>query len=256
MFRSVRFAALLLCLAPAIAPSQTAEHQTASVATQNALRTLIASETRPDEQRMRDPYRHPFETLTFFGIDPAATVVEIWPGGPGGYYRRILEPLLRQGGGRYVPVENDSPFPATVPELPYGDVDIVLVFRAHGFLIYEHPAQDYVDALFAMLKPGGVLGIVDHKGDEAVPQDPKGENGYVNESHFRSMAERAGFRLIASSDVNRNPRDTKDHPRGVYSLPPTLGGTLPFTAARQRFLAIGESDRFTLKFVKPRTAAR
>ncbi len=214
------------------------------------LAAVIAGEDRPAAQRARDRYRHPLETLSFFDVAPTMTVVEIWPGGQGGYYRRILEPYLAPGG-RYIPVPQSSPFPDPVPTVPYGEVDMVLVFRAHGFMIYDRPAQAYFDAIHAMLRPGGVFGIVDHKGDEAGPQDPRARNGYVNESHVLEMARKAGFRLEARSDVNRNPKDTKDHPRGVYSLPPTLSGTLPFTAARARFLAIGESDRFTLRFRKP-----
>jgi predicted methyltransferase len=245
-------AAVLLTLAtPPIAAAQSRDHSTSGEATQVTLQTLIASDDRPDNHRARDRYRNPFQTLVFFGIEPDMTVVEIWPGGQGGFYRRLLEPLISGGGGRYIPVDDNSAFPGTVPGLPYGEVDLVLVFRAHGFMIYQHPAQDYVDAIYTMLRPGGIFGIVDHAGDESVPQDPTGANGYVNESHFLAMAETAGFELIAASDINRNPRDTKDHPQGVYSLPPTLAGTLPFTSARQRFLDIGESDRFTLKFVKP-----
>lgn len=128
---------------------------------------------------------------------------------------------------------------------------MVLVFRAHGFIIYEKPAQKYVDALFTMLKPGGIFGIVDHAGDEAIPQDPEGDNGYVNESHVRMMAEEAGFIFLADSQVNRNPNDIKDHPEGVWSLPPSLQGTSAGSEERQRYLDIGESDRFTLKFYKP-----
>lgn len=238
----------LTLLALLATPALAQDHATSSPDTRAKIAALVAGD-RPDSHKDRDRWRHPLETLVFFGIEPGMTVAEIWPGGQGGFYRRILGPLIEEGGGRYIPVTDD--FPGTVPDLPYGEVDMVLVFRAHGFMIYDRPAQEHVDALYAMLRPGGIFGIVDHAGDEAVPQDPEGENGYVNESHFRAMAEKAGFRLIASSDVNRNPRDTKDHPRGVYSLPPTLAGTFPFTDARQKYLDIGESDRFTLKFVKP-----
>jgi len=226
-------------------------HRAASPETQARLEALIASDERPDSQRERDKYRHPFETLTFFGIEPGMTVAEIWPGGQGGYYRRILAPLIEQGGGRYIPVQGNSRFPDAVPGLPYGEVDMVLVFRAHGFTIYDRPAQAYFDALFAMLRPGGILGIVDHKGAEDDSRAEAIEKGYVKEEHVREMAANAGFRFLAESDVNRNPKDSTDHPRGVYSLPPTLAGSLPFTDARERFLEIGESDRFTLKFVKP-----
>lgn len=226
-------------------------HRTASPETRATLEALIASDDRPDGQRARDRYRHPLETLTFFGVEPDMTVAEIWPGGQGGFYRRILEPFITQGGGRYIPVEGGSRFPDAVPGLPYGEVDLVLVFRAHGFTIYDRPAQSYIDAIFEMLRPGGVLGIVDHKGAEEDSREEAIEKGYVREEHLREMAAKAGFRFLAESDVNRNPKDTTDHPRGVYSLPPTLAGSLPFTDARERFLEIGESDRFTLKFVKP-----
>lgn len=244
------FPAFLILLSLLGAPSWAYE-QRATPETVAKLHALIESDERPDSYKERDRYRHPLETLTFFGIDPAMTVIEIWPGGQGGFYRRILAPMIDEGGGRYVPVTDDSGFPDTVAGVPYGEADMVLVFRAHGFMIYEHDAQVYVDALYKMLKPGGVFGIVDHAGDESVPQDPEGENGYVNESHFLALAEKAGFVLVESSDINRNPNDSKDHPRGVYSLPPTLAGSLPLTEARRKFLAIGESDRFTLKFKKP-----
>ncbi len=240
----------LLSSGPVLAGQRDIQDAIPEIVAEGSLRAVVESEARPAAQRARDRYRHPLETLRFFGLAPDMTVVEIWPGGQGGYYRRILAPYLA-AEGRYIPVPQSSPFPDRVPEVPYGEVDLVLVFRAHGFMIYDRPAQAYFDAIQAMLRPGGVFGIVDHKGDEAVPQDPRARNGYVNESHVLMMAEKAGFILEARSDINRNPEDTKNHPRGVYSLPPTLAGTLPFTDARARFLAIGESDRFTLRFRKP-----
>ncbi len=228
------------------------EHHISSPETRAKLRQLIASSDRPDRHRARDQYRHPLETLTFFGLEPGLTVVEIWPGGQGGWYRKIIEPFFKQNGGRYIPVDDNSDFPEGEAEgVPYGEVDMALVFRAHGFMIYRTPAQDHVNALYAMLKPGGILGIVDHAGDESVPQDPNGRNGYINESHFRRMAEQAGFVLLAESEVNRNPKDTRDHPRGVYSLPPSLSGSRNDEELRAKFQEIGESDRFTLKYYKP-----
>lgn len=248
----LRLAGLALALAlvwpGGAAPA--AEHLTSSPEAVARLAELVASAERPESHRARDRYRHPLETLAFLGLEPGLTVVEIWPGGQGGWYRRILEPFLG-GAGAYVPVLNRSAFPGRVEGVPYGQADMVLVFRAHGFMIYRRPAQDHVNALFEMLRPGGILGIVDHAGDEAVPQDPGGRSGYVNESHFRTMAEKAGFRFLAASDVNRNPRDTKDHPRGVYSLPPSLRGSRGDEGLRAKMLAVGESDRFTLKFYKP-----
>jgi len=228
-----------------------AEHRLSSEATQAELKTLIASNARPAKQKARDQYRRPLETLTFCGIEPAMSVVEIWPGGQGGWYRHIIEPLVEKGGGAYFPVKSRSSFPGPVESLADGAADMVFVFRAHGFMIYDESAQDHVNAVYDMLRPGGVLCIVDHAGDENVPQDPEGDNGYVNESHFRMLADNAGFELIATSDHNRNPKDDKDHPRGVWSLPPTLSGTLPLTRERKKFLEIGESDRFTHKYAKP-----
>lgn len=240
-----------LAVAMAFANVHAAEHKLSSDETQTLLRAQIDDDARPEKQKARDQYRRPFETLTFCGIEPDMTVVEIWPGGQGGWYRRIVEPVISEGGGRYIPVSGRSAFPAEVEDLPYGDVDMVLVFRAHGFMIYDEPAQQHVNAVYSMLRPGGQLCIVDHAGDENIPQDPTGENGYVNESHFKMLAAAAGFELVATSEHNRNPADTKDYPRGVWSLPPTLSRSIPGTPARKRFLEIGESDRFTHKYVKP-----
>jgi len=228
-----------------------AEYGASPIDTQQKLQALIASDSRPARHKARDKYRHPFETLSFCGIETQMTVVEIWPGGQGGWYRRIIEPLIEQGGGRYFPVVNRSAFPSKVDHVPYGEADMVFVFRAHGFMIYDAPAQDHINAIYEMLRPGGVLCIVDHAGDEAIAQDPEGENGYVNESHFFMLAKRAGFNIIAATDHNRNRKDAKDHPRGVWSLPPALAGSLPTTQQRKKFLAIGESDRFTHKYYKP-----
>lgn len=220
-------------------------------AVRERLSALIDSETRPPEVRARNRYRHPLETLAFFEIRPELTVVEIWPGGQGGWYRSILEPFFANGPGRYVPVLDESAFPGPVAEVPDGSADRVLVFRVHGFLIYDQPAQAYFDALYKMLKPGGIFGIVDHRGREEVPQDPRSADGYVNQSHVEMLARNAGFELVAQSEVNANPLDTKDHPDGVYSLPPTLRGSTLNRGLRERMQAIGESDRMTLKFRKP-----
>lgn len=214
------------------------------------LQTLIDSPDRSEDLRARNHYRNPLETLDFFEVHADLTVVEIWPGGQGGWYRSILEPYLASGG-TYIPIASNSDFPAPLPDLPDGTADRVLVFRAHGFMIYEHAAQDYFDALYRLTKPGGEFGIVDHRGDEAIPQDPEGENGYVNQSHVRRLAENAGFELIEQSEINANPADTKDYPDGVYSLPPTLRGSLFNRGFRERMREIGESDRMTLKFRRP-----
>jgi len=212
------------------------------------LQQLIGSEARSERHRARDVYRHPLETLTFFNLQPDMTVVEVFPGGQGGWYRKIIEPYIKNTpGGAYHAIRGRKGWPGkAVSGLPYGEIDMALVFRAHGFLIYGAPAQDHLVDLFKMVRPGGYLGIVDHTGDESVEQDPDGASGYVNESYFRAMAEKAGFVFVKSSPVNRNPKDTKDHPRGLYSLPPSLSGL-----DKDKHRAIGESDRFTHLYQKP-----
>ncbi len=223
------------------------DRKAATAEVQGQLKQLIANPDRPDRHVARDQYRHPLETLTFMGIDPTETVVEIFPGGQGGWYRRIIEPLIEQGGGKYYPVRGRAGWPENRADgVPYGDVDMVFVFRVHGFLIYGAPAEDHVSDIFRMLKPGGYFGIVDHAEREDVEQDPVSQNGYVKESYFRAMAEAAGFELIKTSDVNRNLADTKEHPMGVYSLPPSLRGP-----NKEEHQAIGESDRFTHLYRKP-----
>jgi predicted methyltransferase len=215
-----------------------------------SLKTLIDSDRRSEKARARNKYRHPFETLQFFDVKSNQTVVEIWPGGQGGWYRSILEPYLAQSGN-YIDVRSKDSFPKPVSKVPDNTADRVLVFRAHGFMIYDKPAQQYFDAIYKMLKPGGFFGIVDHRGDEAVPQDPKGVSGYVNQSHVLMLARNAGFELLASAEINANSADTKDYPSGLYSLPPSLKGSSFNRELREKVLNIGESDRMTLKFVKP-----
>jgi len=249
MFKSLSAAAIAAALA--CSTTLAAEPKAPDAEAHETLRTLIDSDTRPAKHKARDQYRRPMETLTFCGVAPDMTVVEVWPGGQGGWYRRIIEPFVTNGGGAYHPVASRSAFPDRVDNIPYGKADMAFVFRAHGFMIYDAPAQTHVNAVYDMLKPGGALCIVDHAGDENIPQDPEGKNGYVNESHFRKLAETAGFELIATSDHNRNPKDTKDHPRGVWSLPPTLSRSLPGTPQRAKYIEIGESDRFTHKYLKP-----
>jgi predicted methyltransferase len=215
------------------------------------LQALIDSDSRSEDARDRNQYRHPLETLSFFGLSPEQTVVEIWPGGRSGWYRSILEPFFENQPGRYIPVTNNSSFPDPVDVVPDNSADMVLVFRAHGFLIYDQPLHRYYDELFRMVKPGGVFGIVDHRELETRTQDPKGENGYIKETYLITLAENAGFQFLEKTEINANPQDTKDYPDGLYSLPPTLRGTMFNRRLRASVLEIGESDRMTMKFVKP-----
>jgi predicted methyltransferase len=132
--------------------------------------------------------------------------------------------------------------------VPPGTVDMVVTFRnIHNWMARDQAAQAFA-SMYRALKPGGVLGVVEHRGNPAVPQDPKAKSGYVNEDYAIRLIEEQGFRLVAKSEVNDNPKDTKDYEQGVWTLPPTyrLGDK-----DREKYAAIGESDRFTLRFVKP-----
>jgi predicted methyltransferase len=236
-----------------------------------ALKAAVDSSSRPADERARDQYRHPAETLEFFGIKPDMTVVEIWPGG--GWYTEILAPYLKDNGKLYAavgPGENAEAYkkmlaadPArfskvVVTELappdhlklaPPDSADMVVTFRNVHNWMRGGNAEAVFKAIYAALKPGGVLGLVEHRGDTSKPQDPKAASGYVREDHVISLAEKAGFILAGKSDINANPKDTKDYAKGVWTLPPTLrlGDT-----DKAKYLAIGESDRMTLKFLKPK----
>lgn len=242
------------------------------------LDAAIAGSHRPEADRARDRYRHPRETLLFFGLRPNQTVVEIWP--TGGWYARILAPVLN-GTGRYIaampPVVAGNAnsersrkafmdlIAASPAELgatqvvdwdigkgnlvPDGSADMVLTFRNLHNWLGRGNAEAALRDFYRALKPGGTLGVVDHRGNEAVPQDPRAASGYVNQSHAIRLIENAGFRLVATSEINANPRDTRDYEGGVWTLPPGLSQG---DKDREKYLAIGESDRFTLKFIKPR----
>ena len=242
------------------------------------LAAAIAVPTRTETNRARDKYRHPNETLTFFGVKPGDTVVEIWPGG--GWYTEILTPYLKSGGGKLLLGTLDgSPggvgklkeahptlygdldaftfpaFDASAKRVPDGTADAVLTFRnVHNWRMgyRRDDKQDYsaeaFQQMFAMLKKGGVLGIEDHRLPESADAERERTSGYIKVSTVRRLAEAAGFKYVGSSEVNANSKDSADWPNGVWTLPPTL--TLK-DQDREKYVAIGESDRMTLKFVKP-----
>jgi predicted methyltransferase len=242
----------------------------------DALQRAIDGPQRTAPNRERDGHRHPAETLRFFGMQPQQTVVEIWPGGRG-WWTEILAPYLR-GQGQYIaalaadPVDGESAgnraFRAKLAADPAiyqgvrsvvfdGDAvgfiapasaDVILTFRNLHNWIARGTADTAFAAFYAALKPGGVLGIEDHRAPADQPIDPKATSGYVREDVAIALASQAGFRLVARSEVNANPKDTKDHPGGVWALPPTFALK---DQDRARYAAVGESDRFTLKFVKP-----
>ena len=257
----------------------TISRQAAAADLRNALAEAVAAPTRTEANRARDRYRHPIETLTFFGVEPNDIVVEIWPGG--GWYTEILAPYLRSGGGKLLWVapewgmgglkklQEANPalyrsiataefpaFDATATRVPDGSADVVLTFRnVHNWRMgyRRDDKQDYsaeaFRQIYAMLKPGGVLGIADHRLPESASEERERNSGYIKVSTVRRLAEAAGFRFAGSSEINANPKDTADWPDGVWTLPPTLRLK---DKDRDRYLAIGESDRMTLKFVKPR----
>jgi predicted methyltransferase len=221
-----------------------------------ALLAAIASDTRTAADVARDPYRRPLESLTFWGLTPGATVVEISPGG--GWWRAILQPYAAATGGRYVPVSN----PAESMVVEDGTADLILVARSfHGWHRAGRTAP-FLQAFFKALKPGGVLAVEQHRAAEGTNPDQTAPTGYVSESYVIKAAEAAGFVLDGRSELNANTRDDRDHPFGVWSLPPTRVSAprngvatdrqTPLTEAERTELdAIGESDRMTLRFRKP-----
>jgi len=269
--------ALLLACAVPTAATGPALPQT-DAATAAALDAALAGAHRSDANSARDGYRHPKETLTFFGLRRDMTLVELWPG-TGGWYTEVLAPVLKEKGTYYAAHINPAESPqgaqdglktyraklAANPDVygkvivtalganaleiaPPGAADLVVTFRnIHNWMGREWAPKAF-EAAFRALKPGGVLGVVEHRGNPAVPQDPKAASGYVNEDHAIQLIEAAGFKLVGRSEINANPRDTKDYEKGVWTLPPAyrLGDK-----DRAKYAAIGESDRFTLKFVKP-----
>ncbi|MCR9142924.1 MAG: methyltransferase domain-containing protein [bacterium] len=252
---------------------------TPDMSTDAALQAIIAGDHRTPAYAERDAYRRPYETLKFFGIERDMTVVEIGPGG--GWYTEVLAPLLRDSGRltaagfdpdseveyyRKSAAKLRAKFDAA-PEIygkvqssvfardgsaafaPDGSADMVLTFRnVHNWMGPDKDAQKVFESFYKALKPGGVLGLVEHRGDPAVPQDPEAKSGYVNEAYVIKLAEAAGFRLLEKSEINANPKDTRRHPEGVWTLPPALKLG---DQDREKYLAIGESDRMTLKFQKP-----
>jgi predicted methyltransferase len=265
--------AFLLAAVPLPAAVAAAQNKPAAVSAKAAIDTAVSDQRRKQANRLRDRYRHPAETLAFFGVSPGMTVVEIWPGG--GWYAEILAPLLRargryiaaaQAGGRgrqatetlfasdptrfdkAVVTTFDPKAPSEIA--PPGSADMVLTFRnVHNFLMAGDAAAAQAFADFhKALKPGGVLGVVDHRLPEDRPADAERKSGYLKRSTIIRLATAAGFRLAGESQVNANPKDSADWPAGVWTLPPGLSQG---ETDRAKYLAIGESDRMTLKFVKP-----
>jgi len=245
------------------------------------LQASLVGTQRTDKEKARDVARHPKETLEFFGLKDDMTVVEISPGG--GWFTAVIAPVVRDHG-KLIVVGGDpngdpksegtqnavalqdrfKKTPAAFDKVqsialkhgadpvfgPPGSADMVLTFRNLHNWIEAKNADQILAAAFTVLKHGGILGVTDHRANPGASTDPKviGDTGYIPEDFAIKTVEAAGFKLAAKSDVNANPKDTKDYPKGVWTLPPTyeLG-----EVDHAKYEAIGESDRMTLKFVKP-----
>lgn len=258
-------------------------HAAFDAKTAAAVDAAVTGEHRSAENKARDQYRKPGETLEFLGFRSDMTVLEIWPGR--GWYTQILAPALKDDGrlyaaafnandpygfirrnqGAFLTMLGDAPdlyrnVVVTELSLPYhldlappGSVDMVVTFRnVHNWFMNLFGGGKYAvlpfQAMYDALTPGGTLGIVDHRWPDPATEDPVAGNGYVSKERTIQMAESVGFKLVAESDILRNPKDTKDYERGVWSLLPNFAMG---DKDRDKHAAIGESDRFLLKFVKP-----
>ena len=262
--------ALAIIFAALAAPGIAQPQQGSRVDWRAPIRQAVASAARTPANVARDAARHPVETLSFFGVRTHHTVVELWPGG--GWYTEILAPLTSTDGAlwvaapaprgvesirtklaanpTYARVQVASVEAGRMPAVASNSADVVLTFRnVHNWMMGDAPIADAVFAeAFRVLKPGGTLGVVEHRLPESADAAREKTSGYVKTSTVRAMAEKAGFRLAGSAEINANPKDTADWPKGVWTLPPNYAEK---DVDRAKYAAIGESDRMTLKFVKP-----
>ena len=283
--RKIALAALALTPLAAVAD----DHAAKAAAVDPVLTEVVAGDWRGDEAKARDRYRHPVESLTFWGLKPGMTILEVQPGGAS-WWTEILAPYAKRTGGAFYATGPDLDNPelsegarkaradfearyGAKPDL-YGKVgvvnwgpkskplpaktyDFILTARSiHGWMgtpgMLEKTFREFHDAL----KPGGILAVEQHRANPG-PQDPKAASGYVTEAFVIETAEKVGFKLAGRSEINANAKDTKDHPFGVWTLPPALRSTAYGAKEtdpsfdHSKYLAIGESDRMTLRFVRP-----
>lgn len=262
--------AAVLCAAMMLAPAAVFAQGVDPLAAQ------IAAPHRSPNNVSRDKFRKPYEVLKFFGVTPSSRVVEILPGSTG-YFTEVLAPMLRDNG-LYITAGRHDGAPqnymqdharmlakyAAAPQLygkiqvtkffkdeheiaPAASMDFVLTFRNLHNWIERGEIEGALRAFHKALKPGGILGVTDHRGRMDQTQDAQMKSGYVRQDYAVALIERAGFQLIGTSEVKANAKDTKDHPEGVWTLPPALRLK---DKDRAKYLAIGESDRFVLKFIK------
>jgi predicted methyltransferase len=271
----------------ACSPRKTAQAPAAKSSDPTTIEAAVAGAWRPPADRARDAWRHPAESLKFWGLKPGQTVVEFWPGA--GWYTDIVAPFLAATDGKlyaanlevadpndaatrevveafrrriadkprlYGEVEITAFGPTSGPVAPAGTADLVLFLRnLHNWMAAGIAEKAFRDA-FAALKPGGVLGVEEHRADPGSVPDVLADDGYVQQAYAIQLAQEAGFVLEEASEVNANPKDTKDHPFGVWTLPPVRRSSPrgePDDPAfdRSKYEAIGESDRMTLRFLKP-----
>jgi predicted methyltransferase len=249
---------------------------TGAFAKDEALTKAVAPEHRSPNFVERDAYRKPVQVLEFIGVKPTMTVVEISPGG--GYWTEILAPYLHDKGTYYTAItpRASSERAATAADTwqkkldgnkaiygnvkisdfgggkfepaPAGSADVVITARNVHNWMAQGTAEQAFASFYKTLKPGGLLIVEEHRAPADKPQDPKAANGYVREDYTIGLAEKAGFKVAGKSDLLNNPKDTKDHPKGVWTLPPTyaMGDT-----DKAKYQAIGEADNFLVKFQKP-----
>lgn len=250
-----------------------------TVTVAQSLDEIISGEHRSDQNKIRNEARHPKETLEFFGLEKTMTVVEVWPSA--GWYTEVIAPYLNDSG-QYISASFDvntdneyfgkmaKRFQNKLDEYPdlYGNVkhgvleapdrieiaetnsvDMVLTFRNIHNWMARGQTEMMFKGFYKVLKPGGILGVVEHRGNSSITQDPKAQSGYVNQEFAIALAEQSGFIFEESSEINANPKDNKEHREGVWTLAPTYRNLSDDEKADYK--SIGESDRFTLRFRKP-----